>query len=136
MNHADYERRLHECLDRREDPLDDARVQQYLLQHPEAVEEFADRQHLLATLAPHRASPRVPTGHRWPWLLAAAAAVAAAAVLAMPGTTAAPSHQLLDGSLTERTAPCAATLSWRTREVLVQTPTTTLEIVEQGSIRR
>lgn len=136
MNHADYERRLHECLDRREDPLDDARVQQYLLAHPEALETFAGQQHLLATLAPHRASPRVPSRHRWPWLLAAAAAVAAAAVLAMPGASTALDRHLLDGSLTERTAPCAATLSWRTREVLVQTPTTTLEIVEQGSIRR
>lgn len=75
-----FERRVQELLDARVDPLDDARVQDWLLEHPEALESFAGMRAVALTLesAPPAAAPR-PTGlprRVLPWAAAAAAMLA------------------------------------------------------------
>lgn len=144
MNHAEFQDLVQDCFDRRIDPLDEARVARYLDAHPEALEAFAAQRQWLSVL-PARPSAVLRRQPFWPWLAAAALLLAGVAVLrTAPGNqpilpTPAPDTarlRILESSLTEQTAVCGATLTWRTCEVLLHTPTTRLEVVEQGSVRR
>jgi len=136
MHADDFDRALQRCFDLRTDPLDDPELAGHLLAHPEALAEFAQLRALL------RAAPEVtaPVRRRWPLpLLAAAALVALAATALWPArveATAPASWRVLTSSLTEQRAPAGAAFAWQTREVLVQTDRTRLEVVEQWSRNR
>jgi hypothetical protein len=54
--------RVHDCLDRRCDPLDDAGVREWLLANPERLEEIANLREGLAALA--RSGGSIETGGR------------------------------------------------------------------------
>lgn len=150
---------VHACFDERRDPLDDARVVAWLEAHPEALEDVAELRARLGELTrgtPHgvrrdhardrpelvRRRPR----RRTPWLVAAGLlGLAGGVFLVAKGRDAdRPSFTVLPitaanrftASLVEEPAPCGATLTWRTREVLADTPDTQLAIVELRSIRR
>lgn len=145
MNYAEFQDLVQDCFDRRIDPLDEARVARYLDAHPEALEAFAAQRQWLSAL-PARPSAVLRRQPFWPWLAAAALLLAGVAVLrTAPGNQPIPPRspvidtarlRILESSLSEQTSLCGATLTWRAREVLLDTPTTRLEIVEQGSIRR
>lgn len=143
MNRADYRELLDEYFDRREDPLDDERIQQHLAEHPEDLEAFAALRAMLGGLEPEPVPAlRFPVARRWPFWLAAGLLLTGGGLglvlqrPAGPAGPATPEFRVLASSLTEHTAPCVAALSYCTREVLVQTDTTRLEIVERHSILR
>jgi hypothetical protein len=70
--------RVHEALDRREDPLADAELAAWLAERPEQLESYAALTGALALLAGRPVRMR---RRRWPWLVAAALAAAVAASL-------------------------------------------------------
>jgi hypothetical protein len=139
MTPAEFQERLHACLDARIDPLDDTALCAHLAEHPDDLERFAAlRQRLLAMPALGAARPvRV----RWPLVLATAAAATLAVVLAQP--TQAPSDgaaiapgRVLAASLEELRPRAHAAVSFTVHQVLAATPTTRLETYELRSERR
>lgn len=133
MNQHSFHTAVQECFDARLDPLDDARVRDYLDAHPEALEAFAATRALLQAMPAVRLPARQP---RWPWLLLAAGVLAGASLLWPTPAAEAPRGRILDASLTEQLAPVGVAVRWQTREVLLHTPNTRLEVIEQGSSRR
>lgn len=78
---------IHECLDRREDPLSKKAIQQQLLEHPELLEEVVEMMDSLASLKPHSFQPLDPfptsplLKRKTPIFLSIAIAVAAMLVI-------------------------------------------------------
>jgi len=75
MNTLSFERRVHECLDLRQDPLECTAIVEYLEVNPGALDAFVD----LRAVGLHRVWPK--SAARVPWTPPRLAALAAAAAL-------------------------------------------------------
>ena len=133
MNGDTFFARLHDCLDARRDPLDDAELVAYLDEHPEHLAAFAALRADLRALAVPRATRR-----RWPWFVAAGSAAAAAFVAVAVAAWArepepACTPRILTASLEDLRPRAHIAVSWCVRQPLIRTPTTTFETWERRS---
>ncbi|MFY9345904.1 MAG: hypothetical protein WAT39_25655 [Planctomycetota bacterium] len=137
MTPAEFEDRLHDLLDARQDPLADAACVQFLAEHPDRLAAFARGHERLAAL-PAVAPLAAPPGlrRRLPWLLAAAA-VAAVTAFARRGTPApaavVPAGRVLAASLQPILPTLGAAATVRASTVLLAGPTARLETFTQWS---
>jgi hypothetical protein len=135
MTPAEFEDRLHDLLDARQDPLADAQCIAFLADHPNHLATFARQRERLAALPPIAARP---SRRVWPWLLAVAAAAALVAVGLRPSPThAAPTAagRVLSASLQPIRPMLGVAATVRARTVLLAEPEAHLEVFAQWSIR-
>jgi hypothetical protein len=145
MTPAEYEDRLHACLDARRDPLDDAAICAYLAGHPDELERFATLRQRLAVLGLAALPPcaGTPARRRGPFVLAGilAAAVIAAVVLAVRAgrvdeETQRGAGRVLAADLAPLTAQQHVAATYHVRQRLAAGPTLFLETFELRSERR
>jgi hypothetical protein len=135
MTNAEFERLLQECWDERRDPADDPQLCAWLLEHPEALEDFARRRAAILALAATHAPARRRSPVRL--VLLAAALVAAAALLLRFQTAARPPAGRILAATLETSRPRAhSSVTWREHQVLCDPPHARLEIIQHKSERR
>lgn len=153
MNEREFTAAVQAAFDARRDPLDEPAIAEHLLAHPEALPAVAAQRALLRELGPlgecgplgevgdiaagalADAAPATRPRRRWRALAAVLpAAFALGFVLAPPHAVGGP--RILEATLAEQRPPAGAAFHWRLRQVLIDSPTTRLELVEQASHRR
>ncbi|MBL8749390.1 MAG: hypothetical protein JNK78_09520 [Planctomycetes bacterium] len=138
MNHATFVARVDECLDERRDPLDDAEVQAYLLEHPEHLDAIAELRACLRTVGTVAAPPARRRSKRF---VAPAAVVAAAAAIALvmrlvrsdDDTVTRPVSHIFTSTLRELTPRAHVAVAFEIRETLAASSSTHVVVYERRS---
>jgi hypothetical protein len=139
--HKRYEELIQECWDQKRDPVDDSRVQDYLLDHPDHLESFAKWRAGVAAVE------HVLPQRRRLWALAVALIVLPLTLyvsLRAPGATKATpvvppiatNGGFVHSSFTQETIGSGHVVRWRERRILVDTQDTFLAIIEHRSAQR
>ncbi len=142
MNHASFLTRMHECLDERRDPLDDAEVQAFLLEHPEHLAAIAelraclhsiDRESLRAASAADRTMPNVRRRQHLVALAATAAVVALTLLLVRDRGADRPVSHVFTSTLRELAPRAHIAAAFEIRETLAASPSTRVSVYERRS---
>lgn len=113
--------RVHEALDRREDPLDDAEIVAGLEQDPARLQEYGRLVAALRSVRSAQTLPARPARRSWPWMVALAAAAAAVLALLWPSAAVLPAGAPLRVLRLEvQHVSAAATTTWRQRDGVLE----------------
>lgn len=140
MNHASFLARVDECLDARRDPLDDADVQAFLLEHPEHLVAIAELRACLRAISP---APHLRRRKHFVALGLTAAAVAMALPLVLPrvvpqsgnGGRGAdrPVSRVFAATMREWAPRAHVAAAFEIRETLAASPATRVSVYERRS---